>query len=182
MTNFEISLKDVDTFCKEEKIEYAVIGGMALIAHGINKTTEDIYITLLLKLEEIENIGNKILKKFDSIYPESILFFQKNFVLPVVHRKTKIGIDFAAGLSGFDKLVNERKVNLKFGSLVLPFTSIEDLILYKLFAGRSKDLTALEEIATNFKGKINKKYLTKLLNDFSELERDDMKENFNKIF
>lgn len=182
MTNFEITLKDVHSFCEKEKIDYAIIGGMALIAHGINTTTEDIDITLLLNLEEIKEVGEKIIKHFDPIHPHPVSFFERNFVLPVIHRETKIGIDFAAGLTGFDAQVIERKIHLLFHSIKLPFASIEDLILYKLFASREKDLAALKEIAKDYKGRIDRKYLNKLLINFYELEREDMKENFNKIF
>ena len=182
MTNFEITLQEIDSFCSNEGINYAIIGGMALIAHGINRTTEDIDITLKLNLEDLEATGKKILKKFEPIHPDPLQFFQRNFVLPVVHPETKIGIDFAAGLSGFDFSVVKRKVKLDFLSLTLPFASIEDIILYKLFASRNKDILDLTEIAKLYKDKIDIGYIKKLLLEFIELERDDMKVNFEKIF
>ncbi|MEW6196018.1 MAG: hypothetical protein AB1521_12780 [Bacteroidota bacterium] len=89
MTNFEKALFDVDSFCKKERITYAIIGGMALIAHGIDKTTEDIDITLMLDLEDIEEIGEKILTQFDPFHLNPLTFFQTNFVLPVINREIK---------------------------------------------------------------------------------------------
>lgn len=53
MNNFETALKDIDDFCQTEKIKYAIIGGLELIAHDINKTTDDVDINLLLKLEDM---------------------------------------------------------------------------------------------------------------------------------
>jgi hypothetical protein len=182
MTKFEYTLNDVNSFCKKEGIPYAIIGGIALLGHGINKTTEDIDITLMLNLEEIKTVGEKILKQFESIHPNPINFFETNFVLPVIHKETKIGIDFAAGLSGFDSQVIERRVHLKFGSLILPFASIEDLIVYKLFAARNKDFIDLRNIAQDFTNTLDYNYTRKVLKEFGELERDDMMENFKKIF
>jgi hypothetical protein len=182
MTNFEKALFDVNFFCEKERITYAIIGGIALIAYGIAKTTEDIDITLMLDLEDIEKTGKKILTHFDPFHPNPLTFFQTNFVLPVIHRETKIGIDFAAGLTGFDASVIKRGVKLKFHTLTLPFASIEDIIIYKLFAARGKDYIDLKEIANDYKEKIDRKYLNKLLLDFYKLDREDMKENFNKIF
>jgi len=182
MNNFEITLQDVDSFCNREEINYAIIGGIALIAHGINRTTEDIDITLKLNLEDLERIGKKILEKFEPIHQNPVQFFQRNFVLPVIHPVTKIGIDFAAGLSSFDLNVVKRKVKLEFLSLTLPFASIEDIIIYKLFAFRNKDFLDLSEIAKEFKRKIDKRYIKKLLEEFVLLEREDMKDNFEKIF
>lgn len=182
MTNFEITLLEIDSFCNKEGIDYAVIGGMALIAHGINRTTEDVDITLQLNLEDITLVGEKILKNFEPIHQNPLLFFQTNFVLPVLHPKTKIGIDFAAGLSGFDYNVVKRKVILKFHSLNLPFASIEDLIIYKLFAARNKDILDLSEIAKQHKNRFDMHYVKEVLKEFIELEREDMSDNFEKIF
>lgn len=96
--------------------------------------------------------------------------------------RTKIGIDFAAGLSGFDKLVIERNKRKLFGNLTLPFCTVEDLIFYKLFAGRPRDIADLHNLANKYKGKLDGVYLSKLLEDFAEFEREDMKDTFNKIF
>ncbi|GEM_PF-6863872 len=65
MNNFETALKDIDDFCQTEKIKYAIIGGLELIAHDINKTTDDVDINLLLKLEDMNIIGNKIISNFN---------------------------------------------------------------------------------------------------------------------
>lgn len=103
-------------------------------------------------------------------------------MLPAIDKNTKIRIDFAAGLTGFDEKVIERSKRKLFGNLFLPICSIEDLILYKLFAGRPKDTADLHEIARIHKDKLDKNYLQKMLREFAELERDDMKVNFGKIF
>ena len=182
MTSFEKALRDIDSFCEKEDLKYAIIGGMALIAHGINKTTEDIDITLMLNLEDIEEIGRKILTNFEPIYSNPISFFQTNFVLPVIHKETNIGIDFAAGLTGFDVSVINRRVRKKFYSLSLPFASIEDIIIYKLFAARDKDNVDLKDITAEYKGLLNLRYLNNTLTDFAGLEREDMLENFALIF
>ncbi len=182
MTSFEKTLNDVDSFCEKEKILYAIIGGIALVGHGLNKTTEDIDITLLIKLEELQVVGEKILKHFEPIYPNPLAFFESNFVLPVIHKETKIGIDFAAGLSGFDSQVIERRVRMKFGSLVLPFASIEDLVIYKLFAARDRDLADIKSIAVELKKSLDYNYIRNMLKNFYRLEREDMNENFEKIF
>lgn len=102
--------------------------------------------------------------------------------MPVKHKESKIQIDFAAGLSEFDKQVIRRSVRKKFGSLKLPFCTIEDLIVYKLFAARHKDLADLEEIAKIHKDKLDKTYLDTVLDEFSKLERNDMISNFQNFF
>ena len=117
MNPFDTTLKDIDQFCNSLKLQYAIIGGLALIAHKIRRTTKDIDVNLLIELENIELTGKEIITKFNPIFSDSILFFQSNFVLPVKHKESKIQIDFAAGLSEFDKQVIRRSVRKKFDSL-----------------------------------------------------------------
>ena len=182
MKNFERALKEIDQFCNQTKIEYTIIGGLALIAHGINRSTEDIDINLLTKLENLEETGKNILSMFDSVCPDPISFFQTKFVLPVIHRISGIGIDFIAGLTGFDEQAIRRSVKKEFYSLQLPFITIEDLVIYKLFARMKKDLLDLEEIAKIHKDKLDKTYLDTVLDEFSKLERNNMLANYQNSF
>ena len=182
MNPFEKTLKDIDDFCISNKIKYAIIGGLALIFYKIQRTTNDIGITLLTDLENMESVGKQIINKFKPILSDPIPFFQKNFVLPVTDKKTEIQIDFTAGLTEFDKQVILRSERKKFGSLNLPFCTIEDLIIYKLFAARHKDMADLEEIAKIHKDKLNRNYLNTVLDEFSKLERNDMISNFQNFF
>lgn len=182
MNPFEQTLKDIDDFCVSNKIKYAIIGGLALIFYKIQRTTNDIDITLLINIENIENVGKQIINKFKPILSDPIPFFQKNFVLPVTDEKTEIRIDFSAGLTGFDEQVILRSERKKFGSLKIPFCTIEDLIVYKLFAARHKDMADLEEIAKIHKDKLNRIYLNTVLNELSKLERNDMISNFHNFF
>jgi len=182
MNGFEKVLNDVDEFCKRVKIKYAVMGGMAVLAHGISRSTDDVDINILVRLEDLSKIGEKIITCFQPLHINPIEFFEKNFVLPVTHSKTGIGIDFAAGLSGFDETAIKRSKKKKFFSLSLPCITIEDLIIYKLFAARDKDLLDLKEIAKVHKEKIDRIYLKDMLVKFAELERTDMEKVFEKIF
>jgi predicted nucleotidyltransferase len=182
MTPFELTLKNIDEFCAKHKISYSIIGGIALISYKIQRTTNDVDVTLLIDLDKINDIGEKIISNFEPLFSDSIMFFQKNFVLPVIDKSTNIRIDFAAGLTEFDKKVIQRSTRKEFGKINLPFCSLEDLILYKLFAFRPRDVSDLHEISKKYKNVLDKKYLSLLLNDFTELDRDDMKENFKKIF
>lgn len=182
MNPFEEALKSIDEFCSNHKIPYSIIGGLALISHKIQRTTNDIDIALLVNLENIESIGGQIIESFEPLLPNPIPFFQKYFVLPVFDKQTKMRIDFAAGLTGFDKQVVKRSKRKEFGNLSLPFCTVEDLILYKLFAGRPKDTADLHEISRKHKNLLDRDYLLIMLEDFTRLEREDMKENFLKIF
>jgi predicted nucleotidyltransferase len=182
MNLFEKTLHDIDLFCSENNIEYILFGGIALIIHGVNRTTEDIDINLLVNLESLKEMGEKIITKFTPLFDNSIDFFSQNFVLPVSLPETSIRIDFTAGLSEFDKKAIHRKQRRKFGSVDVSVCTIEDLIIFKLFASRYKDLSDLENIATAYNESVDKNYLLEKIKEFELLDRNDMMLNFRKFF
>ncbi|NIA31193.1 MAG: hypothetical protein GWP06_14950 [Actinobacteria bacterium] len=108
MTNFETTLLAIDKLCEKYSIKYVVIGGVAAIIYKIPRTTEDIDITLLTDIDKIREIGKIFLERFSPLKENPLDFFDRYFILPSIHEKTKIKVDFAAGVSGFDKKVIHR--------------------------------------------------------------------------
>jgi hypothetical protein len=176
LTKFEQTLKLIYDICEEKSIPYVIIGGIAGIIHNLSRTTQDIDITLLAKYSEIENIGNVLLKDFKPIKNNPIEFFKKYFVFPSVCKKTNIHVDFAAGLSGFDKIVIDRRLKTNFGNVKVYVCSVEDLIIYKLVANRTQDKADVEQLLNIHKKKLDIKYLTKIAKGFVEVEREDILE------
>ncbi len=178
MTNFEKTLFAIDKLCKKRSIEYAVIGGVAAIIYKLPRTTEDIDITLLTDIGEIREIGKTFMESFSPLQENPLDFFERYFILPSIYEKTKIKVDFAAGVSGFDKKVIQRKKRAKFGQVNIWVCTIEDLIIYKLVASRSRDLVDIEHLFEN-NPKVDKEYLLKVAKQFIDLERGDIFEKLN---
>jgi predicted nucleotidyltransferase len=178
---FEKTLKRLDEFCFKENIEYAVIGGIAVVSYDYQRTTKDVDITVLCKIEEMEVIHKKFLKEYYPLYNDSLQFFSSNFLLPVKDRETKIKIDVAAGLTLFDETIIKRKKRTKLGKAEFNICTLEDLIVYKLFAARFADLADIEILVRKNKNKIDFNYLVKTVEKFKELDREDMLQNLNKL-
>lgn len=181
MKEFENSLMRIDLLCEQNSIEYAVIGGLAVITHGSFRTTKDIDLTVLCNLDEMQFIHKVFSKEFIPIYDHSLEFFKSNFVIPSKDRITGIRVDIASGLTEFDKNVIKRRKREKLGQAEFYVCSIEDLIIYKLFAARYQDLADVKELISIHRGSIDKKYLADRVFEFYELEREDMKANLDKL-
>jgi predicted nucleotidyltransferase len=181
LINFEETLKHFDEFCKKNSIKYGVIGGVAVITYGFQRTTKDIDITVLCQLEELTEIHNKFIKYFLPVYNDSLDFFAKNFVLPLKDKITGVKIDVAAGLTKFDDTIIERRKRIKLGEAEFYICTLEDLIIYKLFANRFLDLGDVEMLLNKNKASIDRNYLIQTAEKFRELERVDILENLNKF-
>ena len=181
LTSFEKTLASIDQVCQKCSLQYAIIGGIAAIIHGLRRTTQDVDITLLIELNHIEKIGNILIKNFPPSQKDPIDFFQKHFVLPTKHKATGIPIDFTAGLSGFDKLVIQRSKRIKFGSIPVNVCSIEDLIIYKLVASRTRDMADVEELLELYYTDLDKKYLLSITEEFVQIDREDVLKNLKNL-
>ena len=181
MKEFENSLMRIDFLCEQNSIAYAVIGGLAVITYGSFRTTKDIDLTVLCNLEEMEFIHEVFSKEFIPIYDQSLEFFKSNFVMPSKDKITGIRVDIASGLTEFDKNVINRRKRKKLGQAEFYICSLEDLIIYKLFAARYQDLADVKELISIHMGSIDKKYLADRMIEFFELEREDMKDNLTKL-
>ena len=182
MIKFEDTLNRLDEFCRKNFIDYAVIGGIAVITYDYQRTTKDIDITVLCKLEELKQIYDKFIKNYLPVYEDSLDFFTRNFVLPVKDKTTEVRIDVAAGLTVFDDTIINRRIRAKLGESEFYICTLEDLILYKLFASRFLDLGDVENLLRKNKNSVDKKYLLETAEKFKELKREDIIENLNKLF
>ncbi len=180
MIDLEKTLFKINSLLQVNNIDYAIIGGVAVLYYGRLRTTEDIDVTLIAEIEDLESLHALILENYTPLYDKSLEFFKRNFVLPVKDTETDVKIDFAAGLSGFDKIVLTRKVLGKIGEVEINICSIEDLILYKLFSARPLDFLDVEELLRLNKGKPDFIYMKNMAKNFIEVERNDVLENLNK--
>ena len=80
MKEFENSLMRIDLLCEQNSIEYAVIGGLAVITYGSFRTTKDIDLTVLCNLDEMAFIHKVFSKEFIPIYDHSLEFFKSNLL------------------------------------------------------------------------------------------------------
>lgn len=127
-------INKIDLFCAQNSITYTIVGGIAVIAHKINRTTQDIDVNILVQLEDLSVVYTKISKEFKPRFAESEKIFKENFILPVIEAEYQINIDFIAGLTEFGKNVFKRSKRMKIGEAKVTICSLEDLIIYKLFA------------------------------------------------
>ncbi len=175
MTVFEQTLSIIDSLCKKHQLQYSLIGGYAMILYGVQRMTQDIDITVLVELEDIEKVGNIFLDNgFSPRKEHPIQFFQRYFVLPSTYLATDVMVDIAAGVSNFDKTVVQRSCVTKYSNLEIPVASVEDMIIYKVLANRKIDQYDVEFLFKFHSESIDKIYLLKTAKDFCEIERDDI--------
>ena len=127
-------------------VEYLLVGGYALAAHGHPRYTGDLDIWLaptasnvsrLLRALDLFGCGSPGLMEADLMQPEAVI--QLGF--------PKARIDLLTAIDGvrFDECY-PRRMSLRVTGIDLPVSGLSDLRANKLASGRLKDLADLESL------------------------------------
>jgi hypothetical protein len=136
----QITLADAARFLDAQKIPYALIGGLAASLRGRPRATVDVDLVVLIEFDGIAEFIRKLQPTdFRPIFADAENVAQRTFLLPLRHMATKVKVDLALGLSGFEKQAVARSESLKLASEFVRVATAEDLILMKVLAGRPQD-------------------------------------------
>lgn len=146
-----------------EGIEFVLIGGMAMIAHGANNVTQDVDFAYKAELENIDRLAD-FLKTINArilARPRNDGFVISSFNLErsrFLNLVTDLGeVDVMREIAGVDSFegLRQRAVLINVGGVIVPVASIDDLLSMKRAANRPKDrehiflLLALKKMATD---------------------------------
>ena len=142
------------------KIDYVVVGGVAVVLHGVVRLTADLDLMVHLKeknLAKFVDVMNELgykpkvpVKAESFIDPENRRMWieEKNMrVFSFYHPKKGIMlIDiFVNEPMPYDK-IRQNAVKMKMGNLLIPTVSIEDLVKLKEISGRPQDLADIDAL------------------------------------
>ncbi len=178
---FERTLQDIDKRCRKHDIPYAVIGGIAAIIHGSLRVTADIDVTILAEIDTLERVLAIFADDYVSLRPEPLNFFQRRLFVPLQHKATKMKVDIAAALSGFERAAIKRSERGLYGKAEVNTCTVEDLIVMKLVAARAKDISDVETLIPANRKQLDLKYLRARAREFIEVERSDVPERLEAL-
>ncbi len=179
---FEKIICSISAELERYNIPYMLIGGQAVLLYGEPRLTRDIDITLGVDIDKLKNIislaGGLALK----ILPENVeTFVRETMVLPVVHEKTGIRIDFIFSFSPYEQqaIVKARKIRMLDRDVC--FASPEDVVIHKIVAGRPRDIEDVRGILLKMPD-IDIAYIRRWLKNFSDtLGENEIRKRFESI-
>jgi predicted nucleotidyltransferase len=123
------------------QIPFMLIGGQAVLLHGSPRLTEDIDITLGVDPDALAVILSACESLSLTPLPKDVgAFVRETFVLPCRHSVTRLRVDFIFSSTAYERQAISRAEHVQIAGAPVPFASVEDLIVHKLFAGRPRDL------------------------------------------
>jgi hypothetical protein len=141
------TLKDIASFLNDQKIEYALIGGMAASVRGEPRSTLDVDIIINCDVERgLELIRLLDSSRFRPLFHGVEQVLKTGLLLPLAHRETVIKVDLALAMSGFEQGAIKESTIADIGAGLTPVVSAEYLVVMKQLASRPRDLDDISMI------------------------------------
>ena len=140
------------------------MGGIAVSVWGEPRTTYDIDAVIGVSSSESGKFLLEAGKQnftYDKRNPVKTI--QKSDFITLVSsvKNHRIYVDLFLASGEYQKAALSRRKEIKLSGRKIPVISAEDLVLYKLFAGRTKDIDDIKEILISQKRKLDMKYMKK---------------------
>jgi hypothetical protein len=166
---FKISIDLV----KSLKIDYLIIGGIAVGILGEPRFTADVDIIIFIPKQDIRILLNKA-KEFGFKFDEKTVIndAMEKGVFRIFYNQYHL--DFIIASTELEKLALKRKYTVKIYNRKIFIPSKEDMILFKVIPNREKDLVDAQSIVMRHKNKLDVKYLKRWAEKLSE-EAQDMR-------
>ena len=138
-------LKRVCTFLNEEKVEYVVVGGIAVLFYGIPRTTMDIDILIAKDMTKVMRF-TEFLKENDFFVDggDIRMAFEEKSHATIEDKTSMIRLDLKGIYNENDRLALKRRRRVSVADFELYVASPEDLIANKLLFGSEQDIKDAE--------------------------------------
>jgi hypothetical protein len=136
----ETTLNEVVAFLERQHLPFALIGGQASSLRGEERVTADIDLIVATDVDSVIALLPDITAtNFKPLFPDVADVIQRAYILPLRHESTRIKVDLAIALSGFERRAIARAETIELAGCHVPVATAEDLIVMKALAGRARD-------------------------------------------
>jgi hypothetical protein len=135
---------------RSARASWAVIGGIAVIARGVHRMTTDVDAVIRGDQFQVETLIELLGRH--GITPRianAAEFARANQVLLLEH-ESGVKVDLSFGWTGFEHEAIAASSRTKFGDVVAPMVSAEDLVIFKAMAARPRDLEDAKALLTMY--------------------------------
>ena len=147
-----------------------VIGGIAVIAHGVARQTIDIDATILADRLDASQVLETLAAC--SIHPriaDALEFAERSQVLLLVHEKTHITLEISLAFSSLEQEALKRAVAVDFRGVRIQVAIPEDLVIYKALAWRDRDRYDIEQLLTLHADHIDLERVRAFVHEFAQI-------------
>ncbi|HEY4106880.1 MAG TPA: DUF6036 family nucleotidyltransferase [Polyangiaceae bacterium] len=148
-TLIEDALAALCAALSETRAPWMVIGGIAAIAHGVQRMTTDIDVVIRGDSIQLPALLSALGRhEIEPRMSQAEAFAAENLVLLVRHSATQVDLDLSFGWTAFECDAIASRVNARYGAISAPMTRVEELIVFKAIAARPRDVDDIQTLLT----------------------------------
>lgn len=141
MKKIDEVLQIVCKFLNQNNIDYVVVGGIAVMYHGVPRTTVDIDLIVQLDEPEIEAFTSYLQsQEFDIAEDNLTDALAENSHCTVFVDKSLLRLDIQGVISKFDRMTLERAITVNHLGTSIRLGTVEDTIINKILFEGEQDL------------------------------------------
>lgn len=134
------TLADAANLLDGQGIPYALVGGVAVSFRAQPRMTADVDFVIAADVERAVLLAARLEgTPFQPLVGGVEDVVRQSFILPLKHRATKVKLDLALGLSGFEQEAIARAERREHEGVRFSLATVEDLLMMKVLAGRPQD-------------------------------------------
>ncbi len=165
----------------DQRINYVVIGGQAVIQHGHVRTTTDVDLSLPLAPFDPSRVLAVARKCSLTIGPKDPKeHIRQTQVLPCHDAQSALGVDFSFVDSDYLRTAIDRADWFKVAGYPVRFLAIVDLLLQKVIANRPQDRIDVVELLVRHE-KADFDYIRSWLRQFEQVLEEPLVERFDEL-
>ncbi len=163
------ALESLLTALQQAGAPHMIIGGLAAIARGVVRHTDDADATVWAPDVDVSSLldalaRNGIVGRISDVKA----FAAQSQVLLLVHKASGVPMDVTLAWLPFEREALGRAETVAVGGLELPMASAQDLVVYKTIAWRDRDKHDVEALLRLHRKKIDIAYVRDRVREFAE--------------
>ena len=184
MEEFPEILKSVCTNLNENEIDYVIVGGVAVMYHGVPRTTVDIDFIVQIEDEQISAFTDFLNSKgFAASETNLRAAFNENSHCTSFFKDTLLRLDIQGVNSEFDKMTLDRAILVDLFGTFVRIGSAEDTLVNKILFQGEQDLRDALGIFTRNHEKLDFDYIqaTSRMLGIQDSMKQFLKESENQL-
>jgi hypothetical protein len=154
-------------------VPWAIIGGVAVIAHGVPRYTADVDATVSAPDERLERIFDVL--GHGGITPRidgALEFARERQVLLLRHEPSGVDLDVSLAWLPFEIEAIRRSEPRDYAGVTIRIPRVEDLVIYKVVAARPRDLDDAEKLLLLHGSRLDLHHITTTVREFADALED----------
>jgi len=160
MNEFGKVLRIVCGFLNENEIEYVVVGGIAIMYHGVPRTTTDIDLIVRMKTAEMGPFVAFLSSQgFHARIEDLTTALKEGSHCTFFYGRSLLRLDIQGVVSDFDRMTLERAVKVNHLGTIVSLATAEDTLVNKVYFQGEQDLRDALGIYVRIRDKLDLSYV-----------------------